>query len=96
MIFQKDDEGLLRFNKGMFWTMPAKDLEEAKTVWKKTKEHVLDDIDTFPKISESHVAHVRPHGRNKADTYETPSGQHWTKRCFWLNAGYIKEQIEKG
>lgn len=95
MVFQKDAEGVLRFKKGMFWTMPAKDLKEAKTVWKETKKRINNDIDTFPKISENRVSHVRPHGQNKDDTHETPSGKHWTKRCFWLNAKYIKEQIEK-
>ena len=94
MVFQKDAEGVLRFKKGMFWTMPTKDLEEAKTVWEETKKRINNDIDSFTKISENRVSHVRPHGQNKDDTYETPSGKHWTKRCFWLNARYIKEQIE--
>ena len=95
MVFQEDDSGILRFKKCMFWAMPSKDLEEAKTVWEETKRRVLADISDFPKISENRVSHVRPHGRNKDDTYESPSGKHWTKKCFWLNAKYIKEQIEK-
>ncbi|MCK5452338.1 MAG: restriction endonuclease, partial [Candidatus Aenigmarchaeota archaeon] len=98
IIFQYDEQKTLRFKKGMFWTMSAEDLKEAKIVWNKTRRCInadITDISELPKSSENRVAHVRSHGRNKKDTYETPSGRHLTKTCFWLNAGYIKEQIGK-
>ncbi|MCK4927716.1 MAG: restriction endonuclease, partial [Candidatus Aenigmarchaeota archaeon] len=98
MIFQYDKQGTLRFKRGMFWTMPTEDLEEARIVWKKTRKCIdadITDISELPKSSENRVAHVRPHGGNKKDTHETPSGRQLTKTCFWLNAKYIKKQIEK-
>lgn len=53
----------------------------------------------FPKQSENRICHVRPHARNAADTFKLPvmdkvTGQwEYTKHCFWLNTGYIKEII---
>jgi hypothetical protein len=52
-----------------------------------------EKADRLPKKSESWIAHVRPHGMNKKDVDETPSGKWEVKKCFWLNASYIKEVI---
>ena len=53
------------------------------------------EYDDLVKISDDMIIHVRPHARDANDTYPTP---HWwkaTKKCFWFNQKYIKEQIEK-
>lgn len=53
----------------------------------------------FPKKSENRISHVRPHARNAADTYKLPVADkltgltEFTKHCFWLNSGYIKNEI---
>lgn len=77
-----------------YWNMPYKDRLEAEEVWKKTKKLVAIDARFLPKESESYVAHVRPHARNKDDTYPTPQGTHEVKKCFWLNRGYIENVIK--
>ena len=96
MIYQYLDDDTLIFKKAMFWNVPEKDLNtEIKRVWENTVEKIKNnDYDNLPKISESPILHVRPHGQNANDTYPTPDGKKATKKCFWLNASYIKKQIE--
>jgi DNA mismatch repair protein MutH len=80
----------------MFWDMPFDDLEEAKRVWEETKLRIRQDkCNNLPQITESSVLHVRPHAKNKRDTCITPSGKHVVKKSFWLNASYLKTQIER-
>lgn len=96
VIFQKtkgSDEIVLK--KTMFWNFPMKDIAEAERVWEKTIDCINEGrYADLPKISDSEVAHVRPHGRNARDTCETPQGTMEMKRCFWLNAKYIQKAIE--
>lgn len=96
MIYQYLDDNTLVFKKAMFWNVPEKDLNtEIKRVWENTVKKIKNnEYDNLPKISESPILHVRPHGQNKNDTYPTLDGKNSTKKCFWLNASYIKKQIE--
>ncbi len=95
VIFQKDDNGIKRLNKIMFWTMPKKDLDTYKKLFNDTKKKINDgDYENFIKISDGVVGHIRPHGRDKQDLMETPQGTKEIKRCFWLNSKYVKEQIK--
>lgn len=103
VIFQERDDGEYIFERSMFWNIPNKDLEEVRHVWKRTVDTIRNGVRLFntsrgvsndlPKQSESHVAHVRPHGRNANDMLPLPDGRMMTKQCFWLNNTYIKEQI---
>lgn len=96
VVFQKiknSDDVLLR--KTMFWNFPMKDINEAENVWQKTVDCINDGrYDELPKMKDSNVAHVRPHGKDSTDTIETPQGTQEMKRCFWLNAKYIQKAIE--
>ena len=94
VVYQYDENGFLRFKKCMFWNMPYEDRLEAERVWKKTVDVIKKgNMTALPKISESTVAHVRPHGRSRLDTLPLPNGGEFTKQCFWLNSQYIKNQI---
>lgn len=97
IIYQYMDADTLIFKKAMFWNMPSKDLEtEVKRVWNETVKRIKNnEYENLPKISESPILHVRPHAQNANDTFETPDGKRAIKKCFWLNASYIKEQIEE-
>lgn len=96
VIFQKtkgSDEVILK--KTMFWNFPMKDIAEAERVWERTIDCINEGrYADLPKMSESEVAHVRPHGKDSTDTLETPQGTREMKRCFWLNAKYIQKAIE--
>lgn len=104
VIFRFRDDGQLVFDDLFFWHIPDPDLEEVGNVWKRTVEILRKGVELrtsgkrtfndFPKSSESRVAHVRPHARDKNDTDELPDGRMMPKQCFWLNNTYIKEQIE--
>lgn len=97
MIYQYLDDDTLIFKKAMFWNVPEKDLNtEIKRVWEETVIRIKqNEYDNLPKISESPILHVRPHAQNSNDTYPTPDGKKAIKKCFWLNANYIKKQIEE-
>lgn len=97
MVYQYLDDDTLIFKKAMFWNVPEKDLNtEIKRVWFETITRIKNnDYDNLPRISESPILHVRPHARNAQDTYPTLDGKQSIKKCFWLNASYIKKQIEE-
>jgi DNA mismatch repair protein MutH len=105
-IYQFDEHNVLRLEKGMFWNIPLTDLEvDFKDVWEKTKDVIQNGIkikkvgkrefNNLPGSSENRVAHVRPHAKNKSDTYPLPTGGQFPKQSFWLNNSYILEQISK-
>lgn len=96
VVFQKTKSGDdVVLKKIQFWNFPMEDIAEAKKVWEKTidciKENRYEDL---PKVTQSKVAHVRPHGKNSKDTIETPQGTREMKKSFWLNAKYVQEALE--
>ena len=95
VIYKKDERGNYRLHKVKFWSMPITDLEgSVRGVWENTRRCIINGLlDGFTKTSDDMVAHIRPHGRNAADVDELPSGKKTTKRCFWINLHYLKEQI---
>jgi len=96
VVFQKQkgsDKIILK--RTLFWNFPMKDLDEAERVWQKTVDCINEGrYSELPKMKDSSVAHVRPHGKNAKDTIETPQGTQEMKRCFWLNAKYIQNVID--
>lgn len=105
IIFQEREDGEYYFDRAIFWNIPVQDLEEVQKVWKQTKETIKKGVqitevngkfkNNLPSASENPVAHVRPHGKNRDDTYPLPDGRELTKQCFWLNNTYIAKQISK-
>lgn len=97
VVFQKQKgSSHIILKKTMFWNFSMKDIFEAESVWQKTVDCINDGrYDELPKIKDSNVAHVRPHGKDSTDTIETPQKTLEMKRCFWLNAKYIQHAIEK-
>lgn len=106
VIYKFDESNHLRLEKCLFWNMPYNDLEiEARKVWQQTIDVIKEGIKTktvgtktynnLPSAAENQVLHVRPHGRDKSDTYPLPQGGEFTKQSFWLNNSYILTQIYK-
>lgn len=94
VVFKEDKVGALRLYKVMFWNMPYDDRVEAKRVWQATKHQIANGkAEKLPGAKESHVAHVRPKGKNSRDTLPTPQGDMLVKKCFWLNKEYIQQVI---
>lgn len=86
----------LIFRGAFFWYVPDEDFKVIQKVWEDTKEKVSRmDFDHFIHASDRRIAHVRPHGRNKKDTYEFRGG-HYMKRSFWFNDSYIRTVIKDG
>lgn len=105
VIYKMDENNILRLKGCQFWNIPYEDLEQVHDVWSKTVQVVKDGITTtrvgnrlqnnFPKKIDNPVCHVRPHGRDRDDTYELPNGSRYTKQCFWLNNDYILSQLNR-
>jgi DNA mismatch repair protein MutH len=93
VVFQDGKDGVRRLVKVAYWNMPFDDREEARKVWELTKKRVSVDVSNLPKTRDSHVAHVRPKGRDGNDKALTPQGTMHLKQCFWLNAKYIGNVI---
>ena len=83
--------------KVMFWSMPFSDLQiEYKKLWEDTKYKIQHgDYNHFWGSKDNPVGHIRPKGKNSKDLMETPQGTYEKKKCFWINATYIAEQIRK-
>jgi DNA mismatch repair protein MutH len=103
------------FEKATFWIIPHHDRIRIEEVYQKTKRvittgSIVSSItsqkngkiirkNNFPKISDSRVCHVRPHGKDANDTYPLPEPdivtglKEFTKQSFWLNANYVMKNI---
>ena len=77
------------------WRMPEADLEgEARGTWEETVRRIRDGrADQLPRMSESRICHVRPHGRDSRDTLPTPKNGPLVKKCFWLGSAYVAEVV---
>ena len=106
IVYKYDENNILRLKGCQFWSVPYNDLEtDIKKVWEQTVNVIRQGIkvktingvnyNNLPSPSENRVCHVRPHGRNKNDTYELPNGGSFTKQCFWLNNSYILSQLNE-
>lgn len=94
IVFRRNTEGELRFERCGFWAIPEADLEQARQVWEDTKSKVIAGrYSSFIKSTENPVSHVRTKGKDSHDLMRTPQGTLQTKRCFWLNRDYIMEQL---
>lgn len=96
IVFQKQEgENDIVLKKAFFWNFPMKDIGESERVWQKTIDCINEGrYEDLPKMKDSLVAHVRPHGKNSQDTIETPQKTQEMKRSFWLNAKYIQKAID--
>lgn len=72
-----------KFRIAKFWNMPQQDLDsEVRRAWAATKYILLNELEirikngiiynNFPCSIENTVTHVRPHGKNRMDTYSLP------------------------
>lgn len=94
------------------WNMPIEILDnEIKNVWEKTvavisSGNIIKSVDitgkritNFPGMKFNGVCHIRPHARNRKDTYQLPIPDKLTgnvsymKHCFWLNSNFIAQII---
>lgn len=94
IIFREGIDGKDRLEKVMYWNMPHSDRLEAKRVWEDAKRRLNMDASNLPKKSESDVAHVRPHAKNRKDVDISLHGEVFVKRCFWLNSSYISKVVK--
>lgn len=90
------EAGSFRLADVAFWQMPEEDVLEAKRCYNEMQTRVMSGrAQDSVRSSENRCCHVRPHGRDGNDVLPTPQGDLVVKKCFWLNARYLKEEIAK-
>ena len=96
VIYRQDEAGEYRLSDVCFWQMSEGDLDEARRCYEQMRENVRRGrADVSVRSSENRCCHVRPHGRNSNDVRPQPFGPPVVKKCFWLNQGYLQEEIER-
>ena len=96
VLYREDDAGAFRLWDVCLWQMPESDLDEARRCYEQMQDNVRRGrADVSAKSSENRCCHVRPHGRDSRDTRPQPYGDPVVKKCFWLNQGYLQEEIAR-
>ncbi|MGI6230439.1 MAG: Sau3AI family type II restriction endonuclease [Tractidigestivibacter sp.] len=96
VIYREGNDGEYRLSDLCLWQMPERDIPEAKRCYDQMQKNVrYGRADISVKSTENRCCHVRPHGQNAADVSPQPHGEPVTKKCFWLNQGYLKEEIAR-
>ena len=96
VLYMEDAAGEYRLWDVCFWQMPEDDLEDARQCYEQMQDNVRRGrADVSVRSSENRCCHVRPHGQNSRDTRPQPFGPPVVKKCFWLNQGYLQEQISR-
>ena len=96
VLYREDDAGAYRLADLCLWQMPERDLSEARRCYDQMRENVRSGhAERSVRSSENRCCHVRPHGRDARDTRTQPFGPPVVKKCFWLNQGYLKDEIAR-
>jgi len=105
VVFQFDDQDVLRFKGIQLWHMPLDTIEnEVLNYWSEIRKVLEEGViltkttkgiqNNFPKSNFNGVLHVRPKGTDGNDKVQLPDGQWITKQSYWLNASYIGNLVE--
>lgn len=98
VIYREDatDDGVYRLSDVVFWQMPDDDLDEAKRCYEEMRSRVANGYaENSVKSSENRCCHVRPHDTKTSKPIPTPQGVPIKRKCFWLNAQYLKTEITR-
>ena len=97
--FQKEyDLDRLLLKRVFFWTMPTDDIDTAEEYWQDIREHVLAnkiELKNFWSPALHRKFHVRPKGKDSDDLAYNPNGGTAKKFCYWFNAEYVTDIIER-
>ncbi|MDO9555957.1 MAG: Sau3AI family type II restriction endonuclease [Coriobacteriia bacterium] len=98
VVYEMDKQEIPTLAHTQFWTMPTSDVDlHGRECFERTVELIMEGkADYLPKSSDNKVCHVRPHGRNSADTLPTPTGGRAVRKSFWLNQKYLAKQLTDG
>lgn len=96
VVYREDGAGEYRLSDVALWQMPEEDVDEAERCYEEMRRRVIEGrAQDSVRSTENRCCHVRPHGRDSKDTLPTPQGDMVVKKCFWLNAGYLKGEVER-
>ena len=98
----------LILEKVVLWNAPGNHIEKyAKETWETTIKKIKNGVDIWevttkkgiiykndlPWMKETQMIHVRPHAKNRNDTFLLPDWRPLTKQSFWFNNTYIKKEL---
>lgn len=104
VVFQFDEQDILRFKGIKLWHMPMETIEsELFNYWTEIRSVLNEGIqleetkrgvrNNLPNKDFNGILHVRPKAKDGSDKVELPDGQQITKQCYWLNAEYVAEVL---
>lgn len=112
-VFQDDENGVCRFDRVQFWNVPNSIVDgKIKQMYENAADLIKNGealtfengkiVDRFAKEKRNGngVCHIRPHGRNKKDTFKLPVADketklsEYTKQSFWFNSNFVKEILK--
>jgi DNA mismatch repair endonuclease MutH len=78
--------------RAFFWSPTEAQLDGMEEEWKRFRTLIeAGKSKSLPPASETRYLHIRPHGRDAADTELAPGGFDVTRKSFWLNASFVAE-----
>lgn len=96
VVYREDEKDTYRLKDICLWQMPEKDLPEARRCYEQMQDNVRHGRgDVSVRSTENRCCHVRPHARNSSDVRPQPFGPPVVKKCFWLNQGYLQNEISR-
>jgi DNA mismatch repair protein MutH len=85
-----------RLGRPFFWSPSESDLVGIRSEWERVRSLIASgQARQLPKASETQFIHVRPKGRNAADTDQAPGGFDVIKKSIWLNQRYLGRILEE-
>lgn len=104
VVFQFDEQGVLRFKGIKLWQMPEETIEnELRAYWQEIQRVITAGVkfaktkrgmsNNLPDSKFNGKFHVRPKGRDSSDQVALPDGQMIAKQCYWMNGEYVGEVL---
>lgn len=106
--FHRTDEGQPDriLGRAFFWSPSPEQWGMIQVDWERYQTAVMEGMaryyvppgwkrrtNNLPKDGETHVIHMRPHGRDSLDVDIDPKGNLVTKQCFWLNKQFVWDMV---
>lgn len=105
---KNDPQGRRVLGKSFFWSPTIKQFATIESEWRLFQHEVAEGRARYDKpcteggrknslthSKDTHIIHMRPHGRVACDEYLDPHGNRVTKQSFWLNAAFVWELVKE-
>lgn len=94
--FRDEPKSLHRLGNVFVWSPTDVELDRIGAEWEAFVDLIREGkAHHLPTAAATRYLHVRPKGRNRADTEPAPDTTPVTKKCFWLNSAFVQQVIKE-